>query len=517
MPTDPALDPSTPSANYEMMISSWSKIETLLGGTPAMRAAGTARMPKHQNEHTDAYTERLNTASLLNVTKLTLDMWTGKPFGDPVTVSEDVNPRLKTWLPNIDLQGNTMSVFARNWFREGVAKAFAHVLVDAPTKGADVASLLDDERTGARPFLNFIPPENLIAMETRLVDGQEVVTHARIFERETVRVGFAEETIDRIREFNRILPEESMLNLAGMEVMRDLVLDGRLSQEDMMQQQFFEIGVWVTVWRKKPKQDQRDDDEWEIETGPTKLDDRMDEIPIVTYYVDKDATLLGKPPLEDLADLNINWWQSNSDQNSILTVSRFALLALSGGDEEEAIMEIGPRRLLFTPDPRGKFYYVEHNGLAIQAGRDQLKDLEDAMAHYGAEFLRRRPGRETATARALQSAEATSPLEDAAMRFNAAMAQVKALLSKWGNLDDTGTITVAQDFEPIGLADSGLEFLDKARERGDLSKKDHFEEMRLRGVLRQEFDLVANDTALKAEPPPPTDTTTKQLGLSDVT
>ena len=503
MPTDPSLDPSTPSANYEAMISSWSKITTLLGGTPSMRTAGESMMPRHQNEHTDAYAERNSTASLLNVTKLTLDMWVGKPFGDPVTVSEDVNPRIQEWLRNVDLQGHTISVFARDWFREGVAKAFAHVLVDAPTKRADVETLLDDEAVGARPFLNFIPPENLIAMETRMVDGQEVATHARIFERETVRVGFAEITIDRIREFNRILPEESMLSLAGMEEMRDAAIEGRISQEDLGQ--FFETGVFVTIWKKKPKKKPSDDDEWEIEHPPTKLDDRMDEIPIVTYYVDKDATLLGKPPLEDLADLNINWWQSNSDQNTILTVARFPLLALSGGDEEEAIMEIGPRRLLFTPDPRGKFYYVEHTGQAIEAGRNQLKDLEDQMAHYGAEFLRRRPGRETATARALQSAEATSPLEDAAMRFNAALAHVKALLSKWVGLEDTGTITVASDFEPIGLADSGLEFLDKARERGDLSKSDHFEEFRLRGVLRQEFDMEKNDKALQAEPPPPTE------------
>ena len=148
MPIDPQLDPSTPSANYEMMVSPWGKIETLLGGTPAMRNAGERMMPRHQNEHTDAYTERNSTASLLNVTKLTLDMWVGKPFGDPIAVSDDVNPRLQEWLPNIDLQGNDLTTFARNWFREGLAKSFAHVLVDAPTKRDDTTTLADGAEEG---------------------------------------------------------------------------------------------------------------------------------------------------------------------------------------------------------------------------------------------------------------------------------------------------------------------------------------------------------------------------------
>ena len=40
-------------------------------------------------------------------------------------------------------------------------------------------------------------------------------------------------------------------------------------------------------------------------------------------------------------------------------------------------MRIGPRQLLMTKDPNGKFYYVEHKGASIEAGWKELEKLEE--------------------------------------------------------------------------------------------------------------------------------------------
>lgn len=491
---DPRLDPSTQSGNYQCMLNAWSKIQTVLDGTEAMRMAGNRYLPTHQNESSINYEERKARATLLNMAALTLDQWVGKPFSDPVNVGEDVPDELQEWLEDIDLQRNDVSTFAREWLREGLAKCFAHVLVDAPADAGERITLADD--AGARPFWNFIRPENLFAAESRMVDGQEVLVHARIYEQETVRDGFAEMTVDRIRVFDRVLPGASALELPGIEEVVDLK-ELYKSDDVVAATQPFMGGVWVTVFRKVKKE--QGEVEWIVDEPPRRLDDRMDEIPIVSFYANRKDLLKGKSPLEDLVDLNINWWQSNSDQNIVLTMARFPLLALSGGNEEETVVEIGPKKMLFTPDPQGKFYYVEHSGAAIESGQKHLDKLEEQMAHYGAEFLKRRPGNTTATERALDSAEATSPLQDAAMRFNESLNHALRLTGKWMGIEDAGTIEVATDFEQVEKDATHLDFLDKARGRGDLSKKNYLEEARRRGALREDFDMEENEQQLEEE------------------
>lgn len=499
--TDPTQDPSTVSRNYQLMAPVWDKIDTLLGGTSSMRRAGQTYLPMHENESDEAYAERLDRATLLNLTDLTLQSWVGRPFSDPVTRSDDMPEEVDRWMDDVDLQGNDVSSFGRAWFKEGLSMAFAHVLVDAPSLPDDaIRTAADDQRQEIRPFWNLIRPQNLIAMDETMVDGKTIVTHARILEEEMVRVGFSEAVETRIRVFDRILPGDTPLRLEGMNAeatarqLRELEEAGDLASVEA----FNAPGVFVTVFRKE--EDKTNSKvEWVVEQPPTRLDERMDEIPIVTFYADKEDTLLGKSPLEDLADLNVNWWQSKSDQNIVLTVARFPLLALSGGDEDESIVPIGPRKMLFTPIPEGRFYYVEHTGAAIEAGRQDLKDLEEQMAHYGAEFLRKRPGDQTATARALDSAEATSPLQDAAQRFGDRLNKALELTGKWVGQENVGSFEVTTEFGPEEFVSGDFDALDKARQRGELSKQDYFEELKRRGALRDEFDFDENERRVSEE------------------
>ena len=57
--------PATTSAAYDTMAPRWHLIETLLGGTEAMRAAGETYLPRHSEETDKGYEERLSAAVLL--------------------------------------------------------------------------------------------------------------------------------------------------------------------------------------------------------------------------------------------------------------------------------------------------------------------------------------------------------------------------------------------------------------------------------------------------------------------
>lgn len=451
-------DPSTTSAAYDFMFPKWKMINALLGGTSAMRATKTEYLPKHPHESDSNYSDRLNTTTLLNMVELTLESLVGKPFSDPVKIEEA--PEMEEFLKDVDLQGNAVGIFCRQWFREGIAKSFAHILIDMPRVDYSMPrTLQDDLDEKNRPYWSLISPENVLFMSFAKVDGVMKPVHIRIWETEIEKDGFAERVVNRIRVLE-----------PGWWYLYEQRLDPRTKKP-----------VWV-----------------ETEGGETGLA----YIPWVTFYANQDGPMTGKPPLEDLAYLNVAHWQSMSDQRNILTVARFPMLAVSGAHDtpNNDVMVIGPRQLLATRAENGKFYYVEHNGKAIQEGAKDLDKLEQDMAAYGAEFLRKRPGGTTATARALDSAEATSPLQDMTIRFIDCVEQALKITADWEDKKFDGKVLITTDFGPEEVKDADMRVLAEARRNRDISRLHFMNELKRRGALADDFDNEANVTELEGEP-----------------
>lgn len=445
-------DPSTTSIAYDIMWPRWALTNAVLGGTETMRDAGEDYLPMHESESQNAYDERLHTNVLFNMTELILDAWVGRPFGDPVQLNDDVPADIKDDLENVDLQGNNLDVFAREWFKDGIAKSFSHVLIDFPqlqtrinpSTGEEIPrTIADDNAENNRPYWIHIKPENVLSLQTSIQDGIEKIIHVRILEEIVIMEGFAETVVSQIRVLEPgIVSLWQVRKVKGKE-------------------------VWVEIDR---------------------FNSGMEEIPFVTFYTNRTAVGLGKPPLQDLAELNVTHWQSSSDQRTTLTVARFPILALSGGNEDETKLTIGPKKWLFTPDAQGKFYYVEHTGAAIDAGDKDLENLVEMMGNYGAAFLKKRPGRETATARALDSAEGISPLQDITVRFMDAVDQCLAFHAAWKGQETGGTVTIATDFGPEASNQSDFNVLKFTRRLGDISRKAYLAELQRRGTLQDDYD-----------------------------
>lgn len=436
---------ATPSGAYSRMLPRWKMIDALLGGTETMRLARDY-LPQYENETNKNYDARLERATLLNMTEQTLDTLSGKPFREPIVLGDDVPQVFEDYAEDIDMQGSNLQAFCRVWFREGWAKGFSHVLVEHPTPEpaaeGQVRTLADDRSEGLRPYWVHIRPECLIAAYAMVVHGKEVLTHVRIREVTTERVGFEEVEVERIR-----------------------VLEPGLWQ------------VWKLLDEKK--------DEWAIEDEGTTT---LDYVPLVTFYAGKRTGLMEcKPPLADLAYLNVEHWQSKSDQRNVLTVARFPILAAAGVPADQKVT-IGPNNFLTTDDPQGKWYYVEHTGAAIAAGQTDLESLEDQMATYGAEYMRKRPGDETATGRALDSAESSSYLAATVRDFQDCVELAMQYTADWIGQEDGGSVQINDDVDLSEADAAELDTLNKARAARDISRKTYLDELQKRSILSDDFD-----------------------------
>lgn len=471
--SEPRDNPDTVSTAYNVMSNRWYMISALMEGTEGMRAAGEELMPKHERERDIAYSERLDRSILFNMFEVTLDLLSNKPFTEEIFISEDMDPRIVEILTDIDLQGNDINRFAYEVFRTALAKAFTHVLIDMPQGDGTVVTKADEIDQNIRPYAVHIMPENMIFMEAERINGVEVLTHVRFKEYETTRDGFAEvET-----EYVRVLE----LRNVGIENSAGEVID--------------ELRMVSTRYKKNEKKGAKET--WVAEE-PVITD--FNRIPLQTFYTDRNGLMLGKPPLLDLAYMNVAHFQSYSDQMAILTVTRFPLLAASGIDEEEIEnMVVGPKELLYSMDPAGRFYFVEHSGAAIEAGFKDLQQLEARMATYGASLMVKRPDRETAAARERSEGNVLAPLKRMALGLTDALNTLIGFMADGMNIEAGGTVKVSTIFEAEGADVVELQTLQVAYKDKALSRETFLAELKRRKIVDQNLDINEESSLIEGE------------------
>lgn len=459
------------SKAYQAMLPKWEMMEALLGGTETMRAAGEKYLPRYEAESAERYKTRLQMTTLLNMTKFTLNNLTGRVFKKPIVLHADV-PELirgkeaveakgKTkaqaavpgYVEDIDGEGNHLQVVAYRWFESGFAKGLSHMLVDMPPKpttpdGKPVSKAEDNRR----PYWVPVAPENVLFAYSKVVDGKETLLQLHILEEYSELVDYAEVCDIQVRVLKPGLWEVWRYKEVGK---------GKTAKKEWYKYQDGEMGLPY--------------------------------IPFVTFYTKKKALMRSEVPLEDLANLNVSHWQSSSDQRNVLTAARFPILACSGSTGEDETtgkqIQLGPYNMLSTPDPQGKYYYVEHTGAAISAGRQDMRDLEDQMASYGAQFLKKKADIESATARILDSSETISELQAIALNFKDAVELALRYTADWMGLGDDAGGSIGLDAGlDLAVDGSDLQTLTEARRNRDISRKTYLGELKRRSVLSDDFD-----------------------------
>jgi hypothetical protein len=332
---------------------------------------------------------------------------------------------------------------------------------------------LADERTlGLRPYLRHIRAENVIWWWSERFNGREILTEVRIKERVRVREGVSEDWKDRVR----------VLKIGTWELWE--------------QQQQNNKAVWV-----------------KIEEG---LSSFQYGIPWVTLYTGREGFMVAKPPMLDLAHLNISHWQSSSDQRNILRVARVPFLFASGFKEEDSdnVVTISVARAVRASDPQSNLRWVEHTGACIAAGERDLQTLKEEMAVLGLELLVRKPIESTATADTIDKAEMDSQLSAMALALQDTLINCYQVMGLWVGLSVDLPIQVNMDFGLTPANATALGALQTARMNGDISRPTFWMELKRYGVLSDAFDpeieeaLLANEfvPALPGEGLPPDET-----------
>ena len=118
-------------------------------------------------------------------------------------------------------------------------------------------------------------------------------------------------------------------------------------------------------------------------------------------------------------------------------IARVPILFARALGGHEGPLEIGPNRLIIADDPSADLKFIEHSGAAIQAGRQDLVDLEDKMAVMGLELLTPRATHPTATGRAIDQAHDRAMLHTALQSLNDSLMMMMGVMASWLDLPET--------------------------------------------------------------------------------
>jgi hypothetical protein len=264
--------------------------------------------------------------------------------------------------------------------------------------------------------------------------------------------------------------------------------------------------VRYEIWRKSETTDidNKTAADWKIYSDGVMT---IDEIPLVLIYLNsQDLSYDSPPPLLDLAYLCVKHWQDQSAQDNVADVARFPMLAASGWNKDtDKDIVLGPRRMLATNDAGGKFYYVEHSGAAIAAGRSELERLEDQIALEGIRPLTRQRTANGATATQVRSEDQNvkSEVQLWSEKIKDGIEKSLQFMAKWAGLGDDagGSVELTGDFDFVDIDAATLSSLQQMRANEDLSRQTLWEEFKRRGILNDGFDANEEEIRLSEEGP----------------
>lgn len=455
-------DPSVTLPAVTAMREDWAVVDPLMGGTRDMRAAGLAHLPKWPKEEQIDYDVRLKQSTLLPAYSETVKNMTGRVFAEPIMLDETVPAPIKAFSADIDRQGNNLQVWSQVFFSQALSHGLCHALVDYPqilpaTEGALVTDA-DAIAAKARPYVVMIRPQQVIGWRSSDVGGEHVLTQFRYMEAVEEDDGeFGAQTVEQIR------------------VLRP--------------------GQWQTY---RMADDTKGGKIWQLhDEGRTTLKT----IPLTTFYTQRTGYLTAKPPLMELAHLNIKHWQSQSDQDNILHVARVPMLAIIGVDDIGWELKVGTASATKLPKD-GDMKWVEHTGAAIGAGRTSLQDLADDMRVAGAKLLQKdKQATKTATQAEDEAAQEMSPLQTMASQLEDAIDQILQHFADFTKLPSGGNAQVNGNFDIDFAPETTLPLLLNMAGQGRLSDETLFVELQRRGVISADRDWETEKARLSDQGP----------------
>ena len=418
-----------PNAIWFQQEPHWMLIEDLLGGTYQMRKRHRRYLPQEPRELDESYDNRLARSVCppfyLRLERMLAGMLTRKPVR-----LNDTADSIREHLFDVDLQGNDLNVWTYETTRKMVRYGHVGVLVDAPTSGQN-----------GRPYWVTYTPRDILGYRTEMIDGEVKLTQLRLQEKVSVPDGlYGEKIIDQIR----------LLTRGGFEI------------------------------HQKGKNNLFT----KVDEGTTSLS----EIPFSVAYANRLNLLESRPPMSDIAELNLKAYQIQSDLDNQLHISAVPMLAFYGFPQSSEEVTAGPGEAIAFPSD-GRAEYIEPAGRSYDAQFKRLDVLSNQINELGlAAVLGQKLSAETAEAKRIDRSQGDSTMMVVAQQMQDMIDNCLQFHGQYINAE-AGSCFVNRDFLSQRLEPQEIQALLQLFTSGSITQETLLKQLHEGEVLGDEFDI----------------------------
>ena len=363
---------------YSKNLTKWQLMRDALAG----EVAKEKYVPKLSDQEAEEYNAYVGRAEFYNATARTQVALTGLLFAKPPKV--ELPEVLKTIAENVSLDDDTLEALAKNIANECLSVGRCGVLVDLPSVEKADYSKLEAERLNLRAYATLYKAENIINWKTTKINGSNVTSLVVLAE--TYAEPTQDEFVDKIKTRYRVLD----------------LHDGYYRQRVFSETKAGNFEVVSEIY-------------------PSANGGKLEYLPFTFFNVNDLKTAVEKPPLLDLAKVNISHFRSEVDLEHGTHFTALPTPYVTGyqGESSEKL-KIGSTAVWVINDPSAKVGFLEFSGAGLSTLENRIAVKEKRMSILGARLLLDEK----------KTAEATETLQMRKSGENAVLTSVASTISE---------------------------------------------------------------------------------------
>lgn len=451
------------------MLTDIEIVRDVSGGTRHLRDCKRSALylPPEPAEQPSAYAIRKSKALLFNAFERALHSLVGMVFRKEPELSEDVpdvmrgtegaegTAETEGQLEDCDLAGTHWAVFAKELFTDALRDGHAFLMVDMPPALPAGSTLADEKASGRRPYWVKYKADQACNWRT---DSRGRLT----------QITFEECTWEA---------------------------DGEYGEAEVYRYRVLRPGSWQLF--KKVKDEKTGTDSVIPDPDNPGGKTSLKEIPVAVCYGRRLAPLVSKPPLLDLAMVNLAHYSESSDYRIYLHIASRPILWFKGRDTSKKTENVGPYTIFDVSDT-GIVAFAETTGAALGAARTDLQDLEAYMSVLGLAMLKQNTPTKTATEERGDQVRELSELASAARSLHDCIEQALRFQAQYQGLPSGGSATLGVTDDDLTMTDQEMNAYN-AMAGTVLSKKTVREVLKERGKLPETYSEEEEQKRLEAE------------------
>ncbi|NBS70452.1 DUF4055 domain-containing protein, partial [bacterium] len=353
----------------------------------------------------------------------------------------DVSDIVREQLFDVDLLGNDLNVWTYEAARKMVRYGHVGVLVDAPAAGEN-----------GRPYWVSYTPREILGWRTELKDGAQQLSQLRLLEKVIVNDGeYGEKEVEQVR----------VLTPGAFELHRRDEKSGSF--------QVFDSGITT-----------------------------LDAIPFSVAYSNRVNFMESRPPMEDIAELNLKAYQVQSDLDNQLHICAVPMLAFFGFPSAAEEVSAGPGEAIAFP-AEGKAEYIEPSGNSFDSQFRRLEQIAYQINELGlSAVLGQKLSAETAEAKRIDRSQGDSTMMVIAQNMQDLIDNCLAYHAQYLNITEVGSSYVNRDFLGARLEPADIQALLQLYTAGTITQKTLLDRLSEGEVLGDEFDIEEEIEATQA-------------------